>query len=158
MKKSLLFAAMLVPALALAQPKSADDWYKEGETQYNLGEFDKAAEAFKQGFALESNDSKKPAYLYNVAQAYRQGGKCKDAAFFYKRYLSLKDQDTVKPLKPEKRAEIEQKINELEECAKNQDSIASKPPTNTLPPNDGTGGGTTTKTGTGTGTKTGTGT
>ena len=35
-------------------------------------------------------ESKKPAYLYNVAQAYRQGGKCKDAAFFYKRYLSLK--------------------------------------------------------------------
>ena len=36
--------------LAVAQPKTADDWYKEGETQYNLGNFDKAADAFKQGF------------------------------------------------------------------------------------------------------------
>ena len=36
-----------------------DDWYKEGETQYNLGNFDKAADAFKQGFALETVESKK---------------------------------------------------------------------------------------------------
>src|SRR5262245_64370909 len=127
MKKRLVFAALLVPALALAQAKTSDELYKEGETLYNLGDFDKAAEAFKQGFALETNDSKKPAYLYNVAQAYRQGNKCKDAAFFYKRYLSLKDQDTVKPLKPEKRAEIEQRITELDECARTQDAIAQKP-------------------------------
>jgi hypothetical protein len=152
MKKSLVFAAMLVPALALAQPKSAEDWYKQGETHYNLGEFDKAAEAFKQGFALEPNDSKKPAYLYNVAQSYRQGGRCKDAAFFYKRYLSLKDQDTVKPLKPEKRAEIEQKIVESEECAKTIENVARKPPDNTISPgSDGSTrpktGPTTTKTG-----------
>src|SRR6476659_524766 len=134
LKKSLVCALVLAPALAFAQPKSADDWYKEGETQYNLGNFDKAAEAFKQGFALETVDSKKPAYLYNVAQAYRQGNRCKDAAFFYERYLSLKDQDTAKPLKPEKRAEIDQRITELEACAKNQDAIAKKPPDNTIPP------------------------
>ena len=90
------------------------------------GEFEKAAEAFKSGFAAESDDAKKPAYLYNVAQAYRQGNKCKDAAFFYKRYLSLKDQDTVKPLKPEKRAEIEQRMAQLTDELK---TALSKPPT-----------------------------
>jgi hypothetical protein len=135
--KSLVCGSLLVPMLALAQPKTPDDWYKEGETQYNLGNFDKAAEAFKQGFALETVESKKAAYLYNVAQAYRQGGKCKDAAFFYKRYLSLKDDDTAKPLKPEKRAEIEQRIAEQEECAKKLDENAKKPPDNTLPPENG---------------------
>ena len=129
-----LCAAVLLPALAFAEPKTADDWYKEGETQYNLGNFDKAADAFKQGYTLESVDNKKPAYLYNVAQAYRQGKKCKDAAFFYKRYVSLKDQDTVKPLAPEKRTEIEGWINELEQCEKNQDAIAHKTPDTTLPP------------------------
>src|SRR4051812_18323835 len=159
MMKSLVCALLLAPALALAQPKSADDWYKEGETQYNLGNFDKAAEAFKQGFSLETVDSKKPAYLYNVAQAYRQGQKCKDAAFFYKRYLSLKDQDTVKPLKPDKRTEIEQRITELEECARTQENISKKPPDNTISPGGETGTGV--KTGGGTtasGTKTGGGT
>ena len=149
-----LCAAVLLPVMAFAEPKTADDWYKEGETQYNLGNFEKAADAFKQGYSLESVDNKKPAYLYNVAQAYRQGKKCKDAAFFYKRYVSLKDQDTVKPLAPEKRTEIEGWINELEECEKNQDLIAKKTPDTTLPPT-GTGSGTTTTTKpTGTGTTT----
>ena len=40
-----------------AEPKTADEWYKEGENQYILGEYDKAAEAFKQGFGLETTDS-----------------------------------------------------------------------------------------------------
>jgi tetratricopeptide (TPR) repeat protein len=137
--RTLVCGSLLVPMLALAQPKTPDDWYKEGETQYNLGNFDKAAEAFKQGFAAETVDSKKAAYLYNVAQAYRQGGKCKDAAFFYKRYLSLKDEDAGKPLSAEKRSEIEQRIAEQEECAKKLDENAQKPPSNTLPPETGSG-------------------
>ncbi|MEO8841981.1 MAG: tetratricopeptide repeat protein [Kofleriaceae bacterium] len=133
MKSVVLCAAVLWPALAFAEPKTADDWYKEGETQYNLGNFDKAADAFKQGYALETVDNKKPAYLYNVAQAYRQGKECKDAAFFYKRYVSLKDQDTAKPLAADKRTEIEGWINELEDCEKNQESIAHKTPDTTIP-------------------------
>jgi len=159
-----LCAAVLLPALAVAEPKTADDWYSEGETQYNLGNFDKAADAFKQGYALESVDNKKPAYLYNVAQAYRQARKCKDASFFYKRYLSLKDQDTAKPLSPDKRKEIEGWIAELDECEKSQDSIANKRPDSTISPNSnptgtgttgtGTTGTKTTTTGTGTGTAT----
>jgi hypothetical protein len=156
--RTLLFcASVFLPMLAMADPKSADDWYKEGETQYNLGNFDKAADAFKQGYTLESTESKKPAYLYNVAQAYRQGKKCKDAAFFYKRYLSLKEQDTVKPLAEKKRTEIEGWIAELEECEKTQSSIAAKPPDTTMHPDGGSGTGT--KTGSGSGSpKTGSGT
>ena len=77
---SVVLGLSLASSVALAQPKTGDDWFKEGETQYDLGNFDKAAEAFKQAFALETNEAKRPAYLYNVAQAYRQGGKCKDAA------------------------------------------------------------------------------
>src|SRR2546421_2727097 len=127
--------------LALGDPQSAGDWYKEGETQYNLGNFEKAADAFKQGYALETVESKKPAYLYNVAQAYRQANKCKDAVFFYKRFLSLKDQDTVKPLSADKRAEIEALIGTLEQCAKQQESIANQPPTNITNPSEGSGSG-----------------
>ncbi|MDB4952587.1 MAG: Tetratricopeptide 2 repeat protein [Myxococcales bacterium] len=141
MKRLILFACALLfaPSLALAEPKTADEWYKEGETQYNLGNFEKAADAFKQGFALETIETKKPAYLFNVAQAYRQANRCKDAVFFYKRFISLKDQDTVKPLAAEKRADIQQRIAELEECAKTQDSIRAKPPEDTMH-NDGSNG------------------
>jgi hypothetical protein len=125
---------VLVPVLAMADPRTADEFYKEGETQYNLGNFDKAADAFKQGFSLETSDAKKPSYLYNVAQAYRQSHKCKDAAFFYKRYLSLKDQDTAKPLAADKRSEIEGWIAELEQCEKTEDTLAHKPPDSTIHP------------------------
>jgi len=148
--KTLVCGALLVPMLAVAQPKSPDDWYKEGETQYNLGNFDKAADAFKQGFALETVESKKAAYLYNVAQAYRQGGKCRDALFFYKRYLALKDADTAKPLSAEKRDQTERLIQEQEDCVKKLDANASSPPNTTLPP-EGNGSGTTPNTTTGTG-------
>jgi len=56
--RKICLAVLLMPALAWAEPKTADEWYKEGSNQYNLGNFDKAVEAFKQGFALEPDDSK----------------------------------------------------------------------------------------------------
>ena len=121
-------AMLLVPVLASAQSKTPEDYYKDGENQYNLGEFQKAIEAFKKGFELETSESKKSAYLYNIAQSYRQAKDCSNAQFFYKRYLALKDNDTVKPLKPDKRTEIEERIKELEECARQQEAIRQKPP------------------------------
>lgn len=129
-RSSFVLAALLAPTLAFAQQKTADDFYKDGETQYNLGNFLGAVEAFKKGFELEPNDSKKAAYLYNVAQAYRQNKDCGNAQFFYKRYLALKENDTRKPLKPEKRIEIEERIKELDDCAKQQEAIKNKPPEN----------------------------
>jgi hypothetical protein len=132
MRTSNLFGAvcamLLVPVIASAQSKTPEDYYKDGENQYNLGEFQKAIEAFKKGFELETSDSKKSAYLYNIAQSYRQAKDCSNAQFFYKRYLALKDNDTAKPLKPDKRAEIEERIKELEECARQQEAIRQKPP------------------------------
>jgi hypothetical protein len=137
MKLVTLVCLLLVPVLAFADPKTADDWYKEGANQYNLGDFDKAVDAFKKGFELETNDSKKPAFLYNIAQAYRQAHKCRDAEFFYKRYLSLRDQDTTKPLDASKRAEIEGWIAEAEKCSAQEDSLAQKRPDSTMKPDGG---------------------
>ncbi len=132
----LLLVSVLLPTIAVAQPTSADDWYKEGETQYNLGNFQSAVDAFKKGFELEPSESKKAAYLYNVAQAYRQSKDCTNAQFFYKRYLALKENDTKKPLKPDKRQEIEDRIKELDDCAKQQELIRSKPPDSLRPDNE----------------------
>jgi len=151
---SLVCASLLLPGLAAAQNKSADDYYKEGETKYNLGDFPGAVEAFKKGFEVEPVESKKAAYLFNVAQAYRMAKDCTQAQFFYKRYLALKDNDTKKPLKPEKRQEIEDRIKELDDCAKQQEAIKNRPPDK----NPDTPTGNPTGTGTGTGTPTGTGT
>lgn len=140
-------AALMVPAVVMAQPvKSADAWYTEGENHYNLGEFTKAVDAFKKGFEAETVESKKAAYLYNIAQSYRQAKECGNAQFFYKRYLALKDNDTKKPLRPEKRTEIEELIKQLDDCAKQQEALTKKPPDSNLKP----GGETNTQTGPGT--------
>jgi hypothetical protein len=139
---SLVCALVMVPVLAAAQPSTPEQWYKEGETQYNLGNFDKAVDAFKKGFELENNESKKAAYLFNIAQSYRQAKNCKDAQFFYKRYLALKDADTVKPISPQKRQEVEDRIKELDECAKQQEAIRNKPPDANEKPDPGPPGDT----------------
>jgi hypothetical protein len=131
----LAYALLLVPALALAQPKTPDDWYKEGENHYNLGNFQEAIAAFKQAFALETVDSKKSAYLYNIAQSYRFAKDCSNAQFFYKRFLALRDTDKSKPLAADKRAEIEARIKELEDCARQQEAIKNRPP-DTLKPDE----------------------
>lgn len=128
---------LLIPALAWAAPKTAEDWYKEGETQYSLQNFDKAVEAFKKGFELETSDSKKTAYLYNIAQAYRQANDCKNAYFYYKRFLALVA-DTGKSLSPTTRKQVEDRIKELEECAQQAAQISKRPPDSNLSP-DGDG-------------------
>ena len=134
--RKICFAILLLPALAWAQPKTADEWYKEGADQFNLGEYGKAVEAFKQGFTLESDEAKKPAYLYNVAQSYRLAKDCKNALFFYKRFLALKDA-SGKPPEPKVRKDVNTKIAELEACVAQEHTVSTAPPTNTTPPSGG---------------------
>lgn len=134
---TIVCAALLVPALAAAEPKTAAEWYKEGETQYNLGNFSGAVEAFKKGFELEPDEAKKAAYLYNVGQAYRQAKDCGNAVFFYKRFLALKNNDTKKPLSATVRQDTERLIKELEECVKQQEALRQRPPDANLRPDEG---------------------
>ncbi|MBX3155397.1 MAG: tetratricopeptide repeat protein [Deltaproteobacteria bacterium] len=135
MRRLAIACVLLAPALALAEPKTAGEWYSEGETQFSLGNFQGAIDAFKKGFAMEPVERNKAAYLYNIAQAYRLSKMdCGQARFFYNRYLDLKSQDTVKPLTPEKRAEVEGFIKDLEAC----ESVAKKQPDGPMQP-DGPG-------------------
>jgi hypothetical protein len=115
-------AIVLWSSSVLADEATAKKKFAQGESAYNLGEFDKAVELFKEAYA-EWPD---PAFLFNIGQTYRQAGNCKEAMFFYKRYLALKQNDTKKPLKPEVKAEVEKRIVELDECIKRD--LASKPP------------------------------
>jgi tetratricopeptide (TPR) repeat protein len=132
--KMFLCAAALVPTLAFAQQKTAEQWFTEGSNEYNLGNFEAAVKAFKEGFTAEPVERKKAVYLYNVAESYRQMKDCTNAQFFYKRFLSLKETDTVKPITPQVRKEVEDRIRELEACAKEQEAIKNRPPTGITKP------------------------
>ena len=123
--KRVLAAVLIVAAsagIAVADEATARKNFDDGERAYNLGEFKKAVDLFKQAY----DQWPEPAFLFNVAQTYRQIGDCKQALFFYKRFLSLKEQDTKKPLRPQLKEEVEKRIVELEECVKRE--LAAKPP------------------------------
>src|SRR5688572_19522446 len=83
--------------VAFADEATARKLFDDGERAYNLGEHDRAVDLFKKAY----EQWPEPAFLFNVAQTYRQIGNCKQALFFYKRFLSLKEQDTKKPLRPQ---------------------------------------------------------
>ena len=65
-------ALMLAPALAWAQPKTPDDFYAEGKTQYDLGNFEKAIEAFNKFLAL--NKGKDPVAQQEIADEVKSLG------------------------------------------------------------------------------------
>lgn len=136
--RKLCFLILLIPALAWGQkagaPRTADEWYKEGENQYLLGNFDKAVEAFKEGFALENDEGKRAVYLYNIAQSHRLARDCERALFFYRRFLALKDGNVGKPLPPKTRKEITDWITELESCVAQQIQLGKRPPTTSVAP------------------------
>ncbi|MBA3503711.1 MAG: hypothetical protein M4D80_35385 [Myxococcota bacterium] len=136
-KLSLLCALVLAPTLAFAQPKTPEEWFTEGSNQYNLGNFEAAVKAFKEGFTAEPVERKKAAYLYNIAQTYRQMKDCGNAQFFYKRFLALKDVDTVKPLSAQERKDVEDRIKELEACAREQEAIKNRQPDGITKPEGG---------------------
>lgn len=117
--------------------QEAQNLFAKGNTAYNLGRFDVAVDLFSKAYEA----SPQPEFLYNIAQSYRAGGNCKQALHFYKRFRSLKEQDTAAPLSQKKKDEIEKFISDLTECVANADRSASaqpdaivKPPLTTTTP------------------------
>lgn len=95
-------ALLVVIGLALvATPALADDKAKakqlfdEGMKHFNVAEYPEAIAQWKQGYLL----SKKPLFLFNIAQAYRFAGDCGQAMAFYESYereeQNPKNQDEV---------------------------------------------------------------
>lgn len=133
----LVALVMVVSRPAFAEPKTAAEWFNVGDNQYNLGNFDKAIEAFRKAFEIEKDEALKPIYLYNIAQAYRQAGDCDNAVFFYKRFLSLKATDAKKPLGQSTKDDIQKRIAEQEKICADKKSQRDKPPEGTMRPEEG---------------------
>jgi hypothetical protein len=120
-----LVALMLAIAVGTVGPRSARaddaqqarDLFTQGNTFYDLGQFDRAIDAWQKGYQLKND----PGFLYNIAQAYRVMEDAQKAIFFYKRYLSNAP-------KAHNRDEVEQKIDALQKQLSAQDQAKQIPP------------------------------
>ncbi len=74
---------LLVATAAHADDRAhAKQLYDEGLRHYNVAEYPEAIAAWKQAYLI----AKKPILLFNIAQAYRLAGDCKQALTFYDSY------------------------------------------------------------------------
>ncbi len=119
--------AKVAHAQSQADKDAAKAAYKKGTSAYNLAQWDKAIKYFTEAFEILPD----AAFLFNLAQTHRQADNCKDASFFYSRYLSMK------PNAPN-RAEIEGFIKELDdECARRAEAAALAAKNDPKPENTG---------------------
>ena len=114
MRLSISFALLL----AATAPSLADDkakakaLYEEGLKHYNLAEWNDAIKSWKDAYLI----SKKPLLLFNIGQAYRLSGDCKQANVFYDSYQREEPN-------PKNAAELEEA---LALCAKQPDKPVDK--------------------------------
>ena len=97
-------------ALALLAAPAEDGWkahYERGTTMFDLEKYVEAAGEFERAYELKQN----PAFLFNIAQAYRLAGRPDKAVGFYRSYLRRLPNAA-------NRAEVEARIVEMEKLAK----------------------------------------
>jgi len=103
---------------------AAKEHYQRGTSFYDLGRYDDAIKEFEAAYQLKND----PAFLYNLAQSYRQAGKHEQAVHFYKTYLRYV------PKAPNK-ADIEEKIKAEEQLLAQGGGGTTPPPVTTTPTN-----------------------
>jgi tetratricopeptide (TPR) repeat protein len=98
---------------------SAREHYQKGTTLYDLGRYADAIKEFEAAYQIKND----PALLYNLAQSNRLAGNSEQALHFYRTYLRYVPN-------AKNRAEIEDRIKQLDQIVK-----SSNPSTSTTPPN-----------------------
>jgi tetratricopeptide (TPR) repeat protein len=123
-----LSAVLLCAGTARAQEKpdnkaAAKEHYNRGTSFYDLGKYAEAIKEFEAAYQLKND----PAFLYNLAQSYRQAGNHERAVHFYKTYLRYVPN-------AKNRADIEDKIKTEEQLIAKGGGGTTPPPVTTTPP------------------------
>jgi len=120
-----IIIALFWVGLAHAETSSKDARarYQAGILHYNLNEFPEALAEFKEAYRLKQD----PAFLWNIAQCYRQLGEYAQAANFYRSYRR------ESPDSPN-RKEVDRLIVDMDKAA--AELRAKQPPTGTEPPRE----------------------
>jgi tetratricopeptide (TPR) repeat protein len=118
----LALVSWLAASVASAAPspeavKKAREAFADGTTAFNLGQWQKAIDAWEKGYELKPD----PIFLYNIAQAHRLAESFEKAIFFYKNYLRNSP-------KAPNRQEVEERIAQLEQAIAVKRSAREAPP------------------------------
>src|SRR5579859_2026268 len=102
--------------VAIAEPKEpartsevrdlAKRHYELGDNAFRLGDFQVAADHFKEAYRLYPT----PLLLWNLAQTYRQLGEHKQALFFYKQFVAADNSGTEHDAAMKRIKELEELI------------------------------------------------
>lgn len=84
--------------------------FSEGNLSYDLGEFQKALDAYSEAYRLMPL----PGFLFNIAQCHRQLGRPERAGFFYRRYLTLSKEE------PPNAALVQELIADMDEAVRKE--------------------------------------
>src|SRR6185312_11409173 len=121
---------LALPAVAMADlPTGAEanrlakEAFAQGSRAFDLGEWDKAIEAWQKGYEYKPD----PVFLYNIAQAERLTERYDKAIFFYRSYLRNA------PRAPN-RGEVEERIAQIELLMKQKQMAKESPPNSPMPP------------------------
>lgn len=126
-----IVGACVIVAIVAASPWSvaadenseAKEHYQKGTKAFDLGAYDEAVNEYSTAYRLHDD----PALLYNIGQAHRLAGHMSEAIRFYKRYL-------LRSPNAPNRAEVEQKIAELQKLLDQQKKASNLPPDQPRPP------------------------
>jgi len=148
MRNSKLLAAVAAAALAVpvatshvaAQPagnqQQAEQLYNQADALFQVRKYEEAAKKFMEAYEAWPVTE----FLYNIAQAYRLGGNCKEALYFYERFKKLKKRDDGKEISqtdPKRAEKIDKFILELDACVKQQQTATDQKPDDLSRPDTG---------------------
>jgi tetratricopeptide (TPR) repeat protein len=129
----LAFLTFSVAAPARADDSaSAREHYQKGTSFYDLGKYPEAIKEFEAAYQIKND----PALLYNLAQSNRLAGNSEQALHFYRTYLRYVP-------KVANRAEIEDRIKQLDQLVAQKNAAQTAPPTQAIPANEPPATGTT---------------
>lgn len=102
---------------------AAREHYQKATAFFDLGKYQEAIKEFEAAYEAKND----PAFLYNLAQAHRLAGNPEQALRFYRTYLRRNPN-------PPNRADIDDRIKQLEKLVEQKAASQNSPPKETIQP------------------------
>src|SRR5581483_5097054 len=118
----LVHTAQAAPAGAASSEKASRELFQRAEKSFNLGRFPEALADYQAAYEAKPL----PAFLFNIAQCYRNMQSYERARFFFRRYLALDPHSANRRLVEDLIAEMTRELDKIEKSEKVEKEKADK--------------------------------